>query len=251
MSFEPDIIYILNDGLARLVEIKHVDDYVRVVTHCMYPSNGLVTVAVRSGKQTAVVSDEGGALSEATSAGIVNRPSDKQLSSLIASQGLTVKNGVIIAPPVPLDAAPAAVLLVANAAKDLAGWLYSTARVKHTRDFKKALAQILRKTFDENLAAEEIPGRYKPRKFSNVVRLPHGKKLIVDPVMHEASSINARLIANLDVKQAGDHKIIQRLVYDDEEEWGPDDLALLGMTDITVVPFSRSVEVMRRIAASA
>lgn len=78
----------------------------------------------------------------------------------------------------------------------------------------------------------------------------HDRKLIVDPVSNDASSINARVVANLDVKANEDPNIIQRIVYDDEDDWSPADLNLLQVGAIAV-PFSRSGEVIERLAAAA
>ena len=94
-----------------------------------------------------------------------------------------------------------------------------------------------------------IHGEFKEHKFANVITFRSGARLIVDPVWNDASSINSRVVANLDVKAAKDPKIQQRIVYDDEEAWQPSDLNLLGM-GATVVPFSRSYEVIERLAAS-
>jgi hypothetical protein len=58
------------NGLDEMAVVKRVGYGVRVTTHCMYPSNGLVQVMVRGGVSTVVVSDEGGAMEEALAAGI-------------------------------------------------------------------------------------------------------------------------------------------------------------------------------------
>jgi hypothetical protein len=90
----------------------------------------------------------------------------------------------------------------------------------------------------------------KPHKFANVVLLPKGRRLIVDPVIHEFTAINPRVVANLDVRSTRDPLLEQRIIYDDEEDRNPADLNLLQV-GATVVPFSRSHEVIRRIASNA
>jgi hypothetical protein len=214
----------------------------------MYPSNGLVTVAVRGGNYSVVVSDDGGALSEVLSAGISNPFTDSQIKNIVGSHGLSVDEGVIFSPPVPIDEAPIAILLVANAAKQVAEWHYEHANIRVARDFKKALADVLAGLFRENLVHKvTIPGMHKPHTFANVINLGSGVRLIVDPVEREQSSIHARVIANLDVRQAGDEMIRQRIIYDDHEEWSPDDLGLLGMAEVPVIAFSRSAEAIVRM----
>jgi hypothetical protein len=87
----------------------------------------------------------------------------------------------------------------------------------------------------------------KPHKFPNVLKLLGGKRLIVDPVANEASSINARVVANLDVKATEDPTLMQRIVYDDEDDWTPSDLNLLQV-GAPVVAFSNVSEVIERLA---
>lgn len=240
----------LRNGLAQLSFCTSQDDGVRVTTHCMYPSNGLVQVYVRGGANYVVVSDDGGALSEVMSAGIPNIPLEGYLKRFLADQGLSIQEGAIVSPRVPVEAAPMAVMLVANAAKDMAQWLYDKAKLKRIRDFRKLLAGFLEKTFKEHLEHKAIiPGEFKAHEFANVITLRTGHRLIIDPVWNDASSINSRVVANLDVKAAKNPHIHQRIVYDDEDEWTVPDLNLLGL-GATTVPFSRSYEVIERLAAS-
>jgi hypothetical protein len=113
------------------------------------------------------------------------------------------------------------------------------------------LAEFLKLTFDDRVSHNAIIVGHsnKPHKFAKVL-LPNGRRLIVDPAAHDASSINARVVSNLDVRAIRDPLLEQRIVYDDKEDWTPADLNLLQV-GATVVPFSRSSEVIRRIAASA
>jgi len=218
----------------------------------MYPSNGLVDVVVRGGLHSAIVSDDGGAMSEALGVGIHAHPNDRQLKRLISAQGLEIKGGVISSPPVPFAEVPVSILLVANAAKDIASWLYDHAKIKRHRDFRKALENFLWTTFEERLTRNAIVvGKRKQHTFANVIVLPGEDLLIIDPVSREPSSINARVVSNLDVAQAENPKIKQRLVYDDEEEWTPQDLGLLGIVGVPIVPFSRSPQIIQRIARGA
>ena len=249
MRFEPDWQFVLREGLDRIVQFKKLDDCIRVTTHCMYPSNGLVTVNVRGGAHSVVVSDEGGAMSEVLSAGIVKRLNDLQISNLVSPQGLYVREGMIFSPTVSIDAAAAAVLLVANAAKEIAEWHYEHAKIRTPRNFKKALADILQHTFEEKLTHDDvIQGAFKAHKFANVVTFKDGIRIIIDPVEREGSSINSRVVANLDVRQLGDPLVKQHLIYDDDAEWSPDDLGLLGIVGVPVIAFSNSRSVISRIA---
>jgi hypothetical protein len=213
-----------------------------------YPSNGLVQVRVRGGAETIVASDDGAAFGEAASAGIPIAEHHKSLAYLIFDQGLMLKNGVILTPQLPMETAPAAVLHVANASQEIAHWFFDHSKIKRSRDFKTLLADFLRKSFDNRVKPELIVGHSnKAHKFGNVLHLLNGKRLIVDPVSHDASSINARVVANLDVRANHDPMLDQRIVYDDEESWTAADLNLLNV-GATAVAFSRSAEVIQRLA---
>src|ERR1039458_4694313 len=251
MSFEFNLVTLITDGLQEMAAIKRVPEGVLVTTHCMYPSNGLVRVMVRSGENTVFASDEGGAMGVALAAGIPVKEYGRQLAHLVKAQGVLIRDGIVFAPPMPIEAAPLSVLLVANASQEIARWLYEHMKIKRTRDFKELLASFLKKTFDDRVAPATIVGHSnKPHKFANVISFASGKRIIVDPVANEPSSVNARVVANLDIKAVQNPLIIQRIVYDDEEEWTPADLNLLQV-GADVVPFSRSSEVIERLAANA
>jgi hypothetical protein len=229
--------------------VSAIDDGVRVTTHCMYPSNGLVRVTLRGGRKTIIASDEGEAVGEALSAGVVLKNPDRLLRPLVRPQGLEVSHGIIHTPQMPISAASLAVLLVANAAKEVAQWLYDHQKIKRDRDFRTLLGDFLRRTFDDRVTPAKIVGASnKAHKFANVVSFPNGHRLIIDPVANDPQSINARVVANLDVRGINDPRIDQRIVYDDDETWSPSDLNLLQV-GATVVPFSRAPEVISRVAA--
>lgn len=244
----------LADELSKIATVVPVDNGVmHVTTHCMYPSNALVKVTVRMGSETALVSDDGGAVGEALSAGIALADHHKRtLAHLVREQGLQMDGGVIFCPRIEIDVLPIAILHVANASQDVAQWLYDHLKIKRTRDFRAMLADFLQKKFEDRVEhnAVIIGHSNKAHKFANVIKLPGGRRLIVDPVSHEASSINSRVVANLDVKATNNPLLDQRIVYDDEEEWSPADLNLLQVGAIAV-PFSKSSEVIERITSAS
>ena len=133
--------------------------------------------------------------------------------------------------------------------KEIAEWLFGHSKIKRDHNFKQMLSEFLVKTFEDRVRHHEIivGESNTPHKFENVILLPSGKRLIVDPVLHDTSSINSRLVANLDVKNAKRGDIQQRIVYDDEDEWTAANLSLLSL-GATTVPFSHSQEVIQRIA---
>ena len=129
------LFHAIESGLSKVSSVTTLDDGFRVTTHCMYPSNGLVRVSVRGGAHEVVISDDGEAVGEALSAGVPVRDANNMLSSLVKDLGLKVVDGVISTGPMPTEAVALGVLLVANAARDVASWLYENSRIKRTRDF--------------------------------------------------------------------------------------------------------------------
>jgi hypothetical protein len=249
MTTLSEMATLIDRRMREVASVDVVDDAVRVTTHCMYPSNGLVRVTLRGGRETIVASDEGETLGEALSAGLVLKDPERLLKPLVRDQGLLVDKGVIHTPRMPLTAAPLAVLLVANAASEAASWLYKHMKLKRDRDFRKLLADFLKREFDDRLShnAQIVGSSNKVHKFANVISFANGRRLIIDPVANDASSINARVVANLDVKSLNYAGLDQRIVYDDEDTWSASDLNLLQV-GATVIPFSKATEVIHRIA---
>lgn len=228
------------------------EDGVRVTTHCMYPSNGLVRVYIKVGAETIIVSDEGEAVGEVLSAGIDVADVNKLARHIVAEQGLFIRGGIIHTHSLPIEAMPVAVPLVANVAKEVAQWFYDHKKIKRTRDFRKILSDYLEGTFSERLAKDEkiVGASNKSHRFANVVSFPNGRRLVVDAVAKDPSSINSRVVANLDIRSNKNPLIEQRIVYDDAEGWSSSDLNLLNV-GAPVVPFSKAVDVIARLAREA
>ncbi len=226
------------------------EDGLRAITQCLFPSNSNVAVSVRGGGNAFIVSDDGAALSEIASSGTSERPSDRQIRMVIGKQGLKVEKGVIFSPPVAEAEIPFAVILVANAAKTVADWGLEHMRLAAPRNFRKDLADLLKRHFHDNLKGDQpILGKSnKPHKFGHVIYLESEKKLLVDPVVNDSSSINARLVANMDVKMLNDPNIKQLIVFDDRLEWSASDLHLLSLGG-PLIGFSRAETEIERLAA--
>lgn len=232
-----------------LPALEGTDDGVRITTHCMYPSNGLVRVYAKVGIETAVVSDEGEAVGEVLAAGISVPDITKLARHLVADQGLLMRSGVIHTPKIAIEALPFAVPLVANAAKEVAQWFYDHRKIKRTRDFRKMLADFLDAAFRERVVRNDriVGASNKPHKFANVIRFANGRRLIVDAVAKDPGSINSRIVANFDIRTSRNPFIEQRIIYDDSDAWSAADLNLLNV-GATVVPFSKAESVIARVA---
>jgi hypothetical protein len=248
VTLPADVRTLLETGLRTIFRVEEVDGSLRVTTHCLYPSNGFVRVTFRGGVHSMVASDEGEALGEALAAGIELRDPDKILGPFVRARGLSLRNGIIFTDRFPPDAAPVALSHIANAAKEAAYWLYEHGGLKRKRDFKALLNSFLADKFRGQVAEARLLGKsHKLHRFSNVVSFANGRRLIIDAASFDPSSINARVVANLDVRALNDPKIEQRIIFDDEERWTSADLSLLQV-GATVVPFSRSQEVITRVA---
>jgi hypothetical protein len=235
-------------GLRSIFKLEEMVDGLRVTTTCLYPSNGLVRVALRGGIESLVASDDGEALGEAAAAGIEIIDPDKLLRVFVRQRGLILRNGVIMTDAVPTKAAAVVVAHVANTAKEAATWLYEHGGVKRRLDFRKLLAAFLEDTFRDQVAETRLVGASnKAHRFANVVSFSNGRKLIIDAVANDPSSINARVVANLDVRANKNLRVVQRIVYDDFERWTASDLNLLQV-GATIVPFSSAKEVIKRVA---
>ena len=228
VTLPADVRALLENGLRTIFRVEEIEGSLRVTTHCLYPSNGFVRVTFRGGVRSMVASDEGEALGEALAAGIELREPDKILGPFVRARGLFLKNGTILTDSFPADAAPVALSHVANAAKEAAYWLYEHGGLKRKRDFRTLLHSFLTENFREQVAEARLLGKsHKLHRFSNVISFANGRRLIVDAASNDPSSINARVVANLDVKALNDPTIKQRIIFDDDERWTSADLSLL------------------------
>jgi len=240
----------VREAIAEIATVGSHGDAVYVNTLCIYPSNGFVQVMVYGNQSSFTVSDNGGAVNELQAAGVDLTRSDASLSRFVKRHGLTFRHGEIQSPVCSRAELPSAIALVANASKDLADWLFDNSKIKRNRDIKAIVRSLLQMTFDRNAIKEDgtiVGVSNKPHKFENIIFLSNDRRLIVDPVIRDASSINARVVANMDVRLANLVGVEQRIIYDDEDDWQPEDLNLLQV-GATVVPFSQSAGVIRRVA---
>lgn len=244
---------LLRDVASRMEAVQRcysIENGVRVNTHCLYPSNGAVQVTVMGAGSSYFVSDAAGAIREAEKAGAHIDHPDRLYSKELKKQGLFMKGGAIFSPSIGIDAVPAAVILVANASKEVADSIFQSWRLAKERNFKALVRNSLRTEFaDGDLREEKIVGTSnKPHSFENVVRFMNGAMLLVDPVLRDANSINSRFVANLDVSAAKYPHITQRIVYDDEEDWQTADLSLLAVSGVPLIPFSKAAAALRQAA---
>jgi hypothetical protein len=230
-------------------------DFVTVPTHCIYPSNGIVHVYVSGGNSEFKVHDGSGALDELEAGGGNTYDDIYILRNIAKEHGLhATSTGTIHSPMVSAEQLAGTIALVANASKEAAHALIARYRAIPKRNFREMLAQMVDTERSQGRFLEVsfrrmiVGASSKSHKFDYDIILPSQKRLLLDSVVPEASSINSVVAANLDVRQAELADTIQRIVYDDTDDWRAEDLNLLGL-GATVIPFSKLRPVLDRIAA--
>lgn len=243
-------IAIIQKALGKLFGVTSEGSFARVTTQCLYPSNGFVQVIVHSGAHTFVVSDEGGAVRELESAGARIQSPDRMIAGMVRQMGLRVSGGVIRSPECGESELGFAIASVANASRSVADWLFSHSRVRPHHNFKEVVSHYLKTAFPDNVHSETIVGvSNKPHKFDNIIRLANGKRMVIDAVVPDASSVNARVVANMDVARAEHPDVEQRIIYDDGDDWSPSDLILLQV-GAPLIRYSAAPNVLQRLASA-
>lgn len=241
-------VQLIQRELASLFSVTEGDGFVRVVTPCMYPSNGFVQVFVRGGENTFVVSDEGGAIQQIRSAGAELKSFDRMVKPILDQFGMNIVNGVIRAPECDASRVAYSIAMVSNASKAAADWLFSRIKVKPHDNFKEVVKNYLNVAFADVRHEIIVGSSNKPHKFDNIIHLSDGRRIIVDSVVPDANSVNARFAANMDVRSAGLRNVEQRIVYDDNDDWSVADLNLLQI-GAPLIRFSKAPEAFKRLVA--
>jgi hypothetical protein len=240
-------LQIIRNAMVDAFSISDEDDGVRVTTHCLYPSNGLVQVIVRGGTNTFFVSDEGRAVQEIEAAGAEIHNVDRLVSHLVVPHGLSVSKGVIRSAQCDASNLPVSIAIVANISKSVADYLFSHVRVRPHKNFRSVVSSFVRAQY-QTVHEEVIVGSSnKQHRFDNVIILSGGRKVVVDPVVPDHNSIASRVLANMDVRSAKYPDIEQRIVYDDADSWKSEDLNLL-QAGADVISFSKASIVLKRLA---
>lgn len=224
---------------------------VYVPTHCIYPSNSAVTVVVEGGDSTFIVHDDGAGVDEAAAVGGRLRKPHMLVGHLVRSFGLQIDDhGVIRSPLVTRDEILGAIVLVANASKEVAHDLTQRIQPRALRDFRTELSRLLEIKFPKhvNRNAVVVGASNKQHRVDHIIRISERKQLVIDAVTNDPGSINAAVVAHLDIGRAKPIGVEQRIVYDDHERWTSTDLSLLRV-GARPVAFSKIGEVLDRLAA--
>lgn len=191
---------------------------------------------------------------ELVTAGVtLGKAPDEKCSQIASAYGLTFYGGIVQAPAVPVGSVALAIILVANASKEMADHLFAAWRPKKEKNFKRLVRDLLTQELHVKPAQEAIFGKTNKRhNFDNVFTLPSGKRAAVDAVVNDANSINSSVLANLDVRASDSpNKVAQAIIYDDSQPWKANDLGLLHIAHVPVVPFSQAGTGLTRLLEAA
>lgn len=173
------------------------------------------------------------------------------LKSKLTKIGLKLENGKIYSGRVSSSELPYMVAYVATATLDAAHWLRGRVKPQKSLTIKEKLPLLIRRRFGYLLMPEPLTvagSTENQHTFRNVLLLPDRRKLSLDPVSNQDSSIKSRVVANLDVSRAQHDGLIQRIVYDDGDPWEQHDLALLTV-GAPAIALSSVEGVIERMAA--
>lgn len=242
------------EALTLFSTFEEKRDSVVVHTHCLYPDNAVVTVWVKGGPEYGfVVSDEGRAIDELTACNREILHPDRFLRRFCRREGLSAKNGQIFSPRVPIDSLASTVSFVANASAHAVVKGMETLRDRRPRNLRRELGELLGRTLPIQRVRKDVylhGHTTRSYRFEAAIDLGRNRRMLIDPVTPDPGSINARAVAHLDIGRLKNESILQRIVYDDRHDWPASDLNLL-QTAATIVPFSRSEQMLRNLHGEA
>jgi len=207
-------------------------EFLVVPTYAVYPSNSLVQAFIVGGKNHFVVSDGGGATDVLLGAGGWGVNGKKILSDFVKGTPLQVNgSGWLYAPGVVLKDIPSMVSAVTETSRDAAVTLLKHFKPKPAEDFRKDLAVSLDRRFKDAIQKRgHLPGASnKLHTFDYVIRANDNTILALDAVVNDVSSINAAVVAHMDVRATKRPNVRQFIIYDEDEAWSSADLALLNV----------------------
>jgi hypothetical protein len=198
-----------------------------------------------------IVSDGGAAFDEALASGVEMPAFNLNVRRAIRAKGLSFIDGRIESPKVGVDGLFTASVVVANAARDIAEALLALGDTGSDQSLERRTRELLVSKFHSWVLSKPVTvngASERSHKFENALDLPDGRRLLVDVVRHQGNSINATVVANLDVRRLDDPSIIQRIVFDPDERWKREEIELLevGAIPVALPSLAKSVE---RIAA--
>ncbi|MBW4092866.1 MAG: hypothetical protein HIU82_17450 [Proteobacteria bacterium] len=225
------------DAVAQWAAPHEAGEFLVVPTYATYPSNSLVQAYVAGSKGTFIVSDGGGAIRVLLGAGGLGSGGKRLLSDFARGTDVKVnESGWLYIAGVTLGALTSAISAIAGASKDAAIVLLRKFNPTPAIDFRRDLALALDIRFRDAVQKHgHLPGASnKLHTFDYLVRANDNTLLALDAVVNDASSINAAVVAHMDVRATKRSDLKQFIIYDEDEDWSASDLALLTVGAPTV-----------------
>lgn len=241
----------LKSLLQSLIRIHEIPGGYLVGTTELLSSGEVVSLAVLGGDRECTVSDRGLAIRELSVAGAAIADPTRLLRPY-AGRYQVVVSGTDLLLHTPTESVQAAIMLVANACREAYDTEIRRIKISPRRDIREALDRYLSTSvLADHKKNAVLSGQNARHTFAHIFKKTGTNNLIiVDPVIPEYSSINARVVAHLDIRKELQGTAEQFMVYDDEDDWPTDKLGILQLA-APVVPFSAiGKEVMPRLIAS-
>lgn len=222
-----------------------------VPTHCLYPSNGVVNVYVDGRETDFLVHDRGAAIEQLHAAIGMEAIPNSFIYGPARRRGVQVaKDGTLFTKGVPIQALAGTIAAVANASREVAAHLLDYYRVPPRRPLSDEVEVILDTRFPKRWRREEVVAGQstKTHRFDYAVPLGE-RRLLIDLVKPDASSVNAAVVSHLDVAQADPITFVHRVIYDDRERWPSASLALLRVGAVPVA-LSAANDVLGHLAVA-
>lgn len=207
-----------------------------VPTHCLYPSNAPVVVEIAGATQF-TVSDKGGAIDTIAAHGIQITSPARVLQPYAEKYGLRVSNdGKLFVGELTAGELYSAIVFVANASKEAALLTIGRHRQSQRERFKEEMSLRLKERYGVRYQRDVriLGASNKPHIFDGQIDLLDDRRVLLSTAIDDGNSINAVVVANIDVRARRDSRLIQRIVYDDSDDWRSESLLLLSQGAPTV-----------------
>jgi hypothetical protein len=204
-------------------------DGVLVSTPILYPSNGNVVVHVSGGSRECIVSDRGDALRNARAHGVDVPDVDRWLKLVTTGSFVHAANGQITSGEMKADDLFAGIAFVARAASEAVRYAIEHYKPAEETIYARTYNIVLERFGKSNVMREYAVAGASNRNyhFDFAAPIAAGRFLLLDTVLPNANSVNAKAIAHIDVGNLNGAAPFHALVYDSDVSWNASDINLL------------------------
>lgn len=205
-------------------------DGLLVPTPVLYPSNGNVVVFVTGGANKCVVSDRGDALRVARSHGAEITDTDAWLRHVLKGSFLRSASGNITSGEIEIKNVIAGIALVARAATAAVTYAIEHYVPRNEVTLENRAYRELRSHFGPAQVARGVSiygASDRSYSFDFSVNSIGEKPLVLDTVSPNANSINAKVVAHIDISNLHGRAPLHAIVYDQTADWGAAEINLL------------------------